>query len=296
MSRTSSSQTAFDDTEQRIGENHLARGHALTSGKKLASNVVRTRKPTNDSGTLLRVLPPRNGAPTGSASGKAETSSGAVSAKFDVGQAPTSNAQQHKPLQRVFYDRVRNILDVLTSLLLILLAAPLFLIIAIAVRASSPGPIIFRQRRLTKDGREFTMYKFRSMCCDAEAKSGATFAAKSDPRITRLGAILRMTRLDELPQLFNVLKGEMSIIGPRPERPEIATDLSEKIVGFHRRLDVKAGLTGLAQIGNGYAACTESHRKKLAWDRLYIQKRSFLLDLSILIRTVWVVFTRRGAR
>lgn len=186
--------------------------------------------------------------------------------------------------------------DVLISSLLLVGLAPLMALIALIVRLSSRGPTIFSQQRVTRNGEIFTMYKFRTMVVNAEGKTGAVWARRNDPRVTFLGRFLRATRLDELPQLFNVLKGEMSMIGPRPERPELVDKLALELPGFSKRLQVKAGLTGLAQVAAGYADSVDSYRKKLAWDIVYIQKRSILLDLLISFKTVAVVFTGRGAR
>lgn len=134
------------------------------------------------------------------------------------------------------------------------------------------------------------------MSTDAERTSGAVWAADRDPRITPFGHFMRKTRLDELPQLLNVVIGDMSLVGPRPERPEFARELEQKLPSFSKRTQVKAGLTGLAQISSGYAASVDSYKEKLAWDRLYVQRRSFMLDLRIMIRTVAVVFRGDGAR
>jgi lipopolysaccharide/colanic/teichoic acid biosynthesis glycosyltransferase len=168
--------------------------------------------------------------------------------------------------------------------------------VSAAVRFSSPGPVLIRQQRLTEGGREFTLLKFRSMTDGAESTSGATFAENGDKRVTPVGRIIRKTRLDELPQLLNVLRGEMSLIGPRPERPEMAHELGTKIRGFQRRLKAKAGLTGLAQVIQGYPDDIDGYRRKLGLDMLYIRRRSLALDLWIALKTVSVVLTGSGAR
>lgn len=196
----------------------------------------------------------------------------------------------------ILYSGFKYAFDMFGTLVLLVAVSPILPVIATAVKLTSPGPVIFKQRRLTKSGREFTLYKFRTMMVDAEKHSGAVCAVENDPRVTKIGSFLRTTRLDELPQLFNVLRGEMSLIGPRPERPEFAESIEGDIPGFYRRLQVKAGLTGLAQVGNGYTSSIEDYRKKLAWDRLYIQRRSVALDIWITVQTVWVVITGRGAR
>jgi lipopolysaccharide/colanic/teichoic acid biosynthesis glycosyltransferase len=168
--------------------------------------------------------------------------------------------------------------------------------VACAIKLTSPGPVIFSQPRLTAGGRVFTLFKFRSMVSDAEARTGAVLACRGDARVTPLGRFLRKTRLDELPQLFNVLRGEMSMIGPRPERPEIAKQLTAEIPRFSRRLGAKAGLTGLAQVVQGYPDGVKGYRRKLGLDVLYIKKQSLWLDLVIALRTIAVVLSGSGAR
>ncbi len=194
------------------------------------------------------------------------------------------------------YDTGKRVFDLFFSLFLLVFLLPVILVVAILVFFSSGRPIIFTQNRLTKDKRVFTMYKFRSMRKDAEAKTGAVWATLKDPRITKIGSFLRVTRLDELPQLINVIKGDMSLIGPRPERPEIAKELVKELPSFYKRLEVKAGLTGLAQVNKGYASNIDSYKKKLALDILYIKKRSFVLDLYISLKTILVIITGSGAR
>jgi lipopolysaccharide/colanic/teichoic acid biosynthesis glycosyltransferase len=194
------------------------------------------------------------------------------------------------------YSMCKRFIDILGSLALLALLLPVMLLISILIRLSSPGPAIYCQKRLTDRAKTFTMFKFRTMREDAEAASGAVWADESDPRVIPIGAFLRRTRLDELPQLLNVLTGDMSLVGPRPERPELARTLRKQLPSFHRRTEVRAGLTGLAQTTSGYASCVEGYREKLAWDLLYIKRRSLLLDLLILGKTVAVVLTGRGAR
>lgn len=178
----------------------------------------------------------------------------------------------------------------------LLVLSPLMALIAVAVACTSHGSVVFSQKRLTKGGRIFTMYKFRTMHCDAEAKTGAVWASYCDPRVTTVGRILRVTRLDELPQLVNVMLGDMSLIGPRPERPELAEQLSRELPQFSRRMEVNAGITGLAQTALGYASSVRGYRRKLALDIQYIENRSLLLDLVIALKTVVVVITGTGAR
>lgn len=194
----------------------------------------------------------------------------------------------HSPLRRMF--------DVFFAAAGLLFSAPLLACVAAVIRATSSGPAFIRQTRLTLNSKPFTLYKFRTMYADAEAQSGPVFSEENDPRVTPVGRILRKTRIDEIPQLWNVLRGEMSVVGPRPERPEMVALLAEELKGFRRRLSVKAGITGLAQIEAGYSSSVETYRRKLALDILYIKNRSLLLDLSILIRTVAVVVLGKGAR
>lgn len=194
------------------------------------------------------------------------------------------------------YDSLKRVVDVAGALSLGVVLAPCMGVVAIAVAISSPGPVLYRQKRLTKGGQEFMLCKFRTMRQDAERDSGAVVAKLHDDRITPVGRLLRKTRLDELPQLWNVLRGDMSLIGPRPERPELAKNFERKIRGFGRRLHVKAGLTGLAQVIQGYPEYTDGYRQKLALDILYIKKRSLALDMWIAIKTVGVVLCGSGAR
>jgi lipopolysaccharide/colanic/teichoic acid biosynthesis glycosyltransferase len=196
--------------------------------------------------------------------------------------------------RRFNYDSLKRVVDVIGSTALLFALSPLLLLIAFVLCFT--GPVFFSQKRLTKGGRVFTLYKFRTMRVDAETASGPTFAHRNDPRITMLGSVLRRTRLDEIPQLLNVLLGDMSLIGPRPERPEFAHSLSERIPRFPERLQVKAGLTGLAQVRAGYASSQREFRKKLSYDLLYIKHRCLLLDLRIAAHTVAVVLTGKGAQ
>lgn len=197
---------------------------------------------------------------------------------------------------RWLFDEAKRFVDVFGSGVLLAFFFPLMLVTAMLIKFSSPGPVFYCQERLTKNRRVFTIYKFRTMRIDAEAKSGAVLASDNDPRITPLGRFLRLTRIDELPQLINVLIGDMSLIGPRPERPEIAVQLARQLPDFYKRLDVYAGLTGLAQVSSGYASDIESYQTKLALDLDYVRRRSVLLDLKICFWTVKVMITGRGAK
>ena len=190
----------------------------------------------------------------------------------------------------------KRVVDIGGSTALCIAAAPLMMCAAIAVRLSSRGPVLFSQKRLTVGGREFSLLKFRTMYQDTEGRGWDMLAQENDSRITPIGTFLRKTRIDELPQLFNVLKGEMSLIGPRPERPELAQKFEESIPGFSRRLRVKAGLTGLAQVIQGYPRYIDGYRQKLAFDLVYIKRQSFALDAWIVLKTVGVVVSGSGAR
>ena len=174
--------------------------------------------------------------------------------------------------------------------------APIMLLAAILVKLSSPGPALFRQERVGKDDRIFTLYKFRSMYANAEATSGAVWAKPDDPRITPVGKWLRKLRLDELPQLFNVLRGDMSIVGPRPERPEFVKELTERIPYYPQRHCVKPGITGWAQINHRYGGTIEDTIIKLEYDLYYIKNLAPALDAFIIFHTAKVMLLSRGAQ
>ena len=179
-------------------------------------------------------------------------------------------------------------LDIVGSILILLISAPATILISLLVKILSPGPVFYKQQRVGKDGRVFTLYKFRTMAKDSEKKLGPVLASRNDSRVTKVGKILRETRLDELPQLLNVLRGDMSLVGPRPERLHFV----KQHKALHElRLAVKPGLTGLAQIRSFYDLKT---RHKMKYDYLYIQRRSLLLNLYILAQTIPVVFSRKG--
>jgi exopolysaccharide biosynthesis polyprenyl glycosylphosphotransferase len=191
------------------------------------------------------------------------------------------------------YAAARRIFDLLLAFAISIPFAVLLPFIALATKLDSPGPVFLVQRRIGENGREFSLLKLRTMRTDAEAE-GAQFAARRDPRVTRVGRLLRATRLDEFPQLINIVRGEMSFIGPRPERPEFERDLEAKIPHFRSRLLVKPGLTGWAQIKSGYASTLEDMTRKLEYDLFYIKNRSFRLDLQILAGTFGAVVGWRG--
>lgn len=184
----------------------------------------------------------------------------------------------------------------LLALLGLILLAPVMVIVAILVRLTSKGPILHRQKRVGLNDATFTVLKFRSMYADAEARTGAVWAKKNDPRITPIGRYLRLFRLDELPQFLNVLKGEMSFVGPRPERPEFVQALSEKIPFYRQRHFVKPGITGWAQINHKYGDTVEDTITKLEYDLYYIKHLSPSLDLYIIFNTLKTVLLGRGAQ
>ena len=191
---------------------------------------------------------------------------------------------------------VKRASDIAVSLGLMIVTLPLVLITAILIKLDSPGPVLYRQERTGLHGAPFTLFKFRSMSTDAEVAGKPQWAQKSDPRVTRIGAFIRASRIDELPQLINVLCGEMSMIGPRPERPVFVEQLAEVIPLYNHRACVKPGLTGWAQVNFPYGASIEDAREKLAYDLYYVKNRGILLDLVILFSTVRVILFREGAR
>ena len=178
----------------------------------------------------------------------------------------------------------------------LILASPLMLLTALAVRLTSPGPILYRQSRVGRGDKPFTVYKFRSMRVDAEKHTGAVWAVKNDPRITPVGRVIRKIRFDELPQLCNVLKGDMAIVGPRPERPEFVKTLSEQIPYYRQRHAVRPGITGWAQINYKYGDTLEDTMVKLEYDLYYVKHMSFSLDLYITFHTVKAMLLSRGAQ
>lgn len=192
------------------------------------------------------------------------------------------------------YPMVKRGMDVLLSLVGLLVFAPLFPFLGAAILLGSPGGIFYTQERLGRNGRVFQVYKLRTMVFNAEAETGAMFAQKGDPRVTRVGRWLRKTRLDEIPQLWNVIRGDMSLIGPRPERPEHVLRLTQKIPFYRTRLIIRPGLTGWAQVRYQYGSTDEDALVKLQYDLYYIRNHSLLLDINILLRTVGKVVSMSG--
>ncbi len=188
-------------------------------------------------------------------------------------------------------EMIKRFMDVVLSLLAAVITLPFFAVIGAAIKLTDGGPVFYRQVRLTKGGKEFEIYKFRTMIQNAEAESGARLASEKDPRILPVGRFLRATRLDELPQIYNILKGDMSIVGPRPERPELAAEIEKEIPEFTYRLKVKAGLTGYAQV---YGKYNTTSYDKLKLDLTYIRKYSILLDIKLIFMTPKIMFMKES--
>lgn len=191
-------------------------------------------------------------------------------------------------------DSAKRAIDVVAAGMLLIMMAPILGIFALLVRTTSPGPVVYSQERVGRQGRVFRVYKIRSMYHDAEALTGAVWSRTGDPRVTPLGRFMRRTRLDELPQLWNILSGEMSLVGPRPERPEFVKELERQIPFYGQRHIVKPGLTGWAQVRYTYGATVEDAMEKLQFDLFYIKNFSISLDLFILFETIRTVVLRKG--
>jgi sugar transferase (PEP-CTERM system associated) len=190
---------------------------------------------------------------------------------------------------------IKRVFDIVCGLIGLLLLAPVMALVALAIRMSSPGPIFYSQVRVGQDGNPFTLYKFRSMRRDAELTTGAVWATTGDSRVTPVGRILRRTRLDELPQFWNVLRGDMSVVGPRPERPEFIQDLSRQIPYYGQRHVVRPGLTGWAQVRHRYGASVDDAKEKLQYDLFYIKHMSIAFDLFVIVETIKTVLVRGGS-
>lgn len=191
------------------------------------------------------------------------------------------------------YVKIKRLLDIIGSLVLLIPSIIPILIFGILIKLETPGKMFYSQERVGYMGKPIYITKLRSMFQDAEKKSGAMWATKNDARVTRVGSFIRKTRIDELPQLFSVLKGDLSLIGPRPERPMFTEEFSKDIPGFEQRLRITPGLSGWAQVNGGYDATPS---EKLVDDMYYIEHVSALLDFKILFKTISVVLTGRGAR
>ena len=190
----------------------------------------------------------------------------------------------------------KRLTGIVLSVLGIIVTFPLSLLSALWIKLDSPGPIFYSQIRSGEGGKPFRLFKFRSMSCDAESDSGAIWAEEDDPRITKAGRIMRKLRIDEIPQMWNVLKGDMSFVGPRPERPEFVSKL-EKIIPFYvQRMNVKPGITGWAQVSYPYTASVRDAGEKLKYDLFYIKNMNFVFDLTIMLQTIKIILWGRGAR
>lgn len=192
----------------------------------------------------------------------------------------------------IFYRFVKRTFDVLSCGAALVVLSPVMLYCAVRIKSESEGPVFYAQRRVGKNGRVFSIYKFRSMYTDAEAR-GAQWAQDHDPRVTPFGAFMRKTRLDEIPQFWNVVKGDMSLIGPRPERPGFCDEFEKRIHGWHYRTLVRPGISGLAQVTGGYDLLP---KEKVLLDLRYIETRSIKQDLMLMLKTLGVVSTGDGAR
>lgn len=190
---------------------------------------------------------------------------------------------------------LKRLVDIALSLTLLIFTLPITLVAALAIKLDSPGPIFYKQQRIGRGGKPFTVIKFRSMRTDAE-RAGAQWAARNDDRITRVGRFLRASRIDEIPQAFTILRGAMSFVGPRPERPEFMAELTAAVPHYADRHLVKPGLTGWAQVNFPYGASIGATRQKLTYDLYYIRHYSLLLDLFIVLKTVKVALTGEGSR
>ncbi len=238
------------------------------------------------------------------------TLSGAVS-RPDISQRPAVAVPVEGTMLSTA-ERLRRVLNFTLALLGLIVALPVLLLVALLVRLTSHGPVIYTQTRVGLDrrglgpdsmnhrrredigGKPFRIYKFRTMTMNAESGSGAVWAQNNDPRVTWVGRYLRQYRLDELPQLYNVLRGEMNIVGPRPERPTIFAQLREHIGEYPQRQRAKPGITGLAQINHHYDRCIEDVKTKVSYDLKYIERQGILEDLKIMLQTIPVMLFRRG--
>jgi sugar transferase (PEP-CTERM system associated) len=197
--------------------------------------------------------------------------------------------------RRPALEALKRLFDVTCAAFGLVLASPLAVLVVVAMKTTERGPVLYSQSRVGKDGDTFTIYKFRSMRPDAEVETGPVWSTAGDPRVTRLGRFLRRTRLDELPQLWNVLRGDMSIVGPRPERPEFVSDLTRQIPFYSQRHAVRPGVTGWAQVRHVYAASVDDSLQKLQYDLFYIKNMSVAFDLFIVFETFKTVLVRQGS-
>lgn len=206
--------------------------------------------------------------------------------------ATIDNVNHQEFVLDLSFGLIRRLFDIFVGSLGLLCSVPFIVVFGLLTKIEDGGPVFYKQERVGLYGKHFTLYKLRSMRVNAE-KNGPQWAEKDDPRVTRVGSFIRKTRIDELPQFYNVLRGDMTLVGPRPERPEFVIRFDQEIPGFISRLQVKPGLTGWAQINGGYDI---TPKEKLELDLFYIENRSLLFNMRILIKTVLVLFTGSGAR
>jgi lipopolysaccharide/colanic/teichoic acid biosynthesis glycosyltransferase len=224
--------------------------------------------------------------------------------------APAAAVRQERASRR--RDRLERVINVIIALVGLVVTAPVWLVIAILIKLTSRGPVFYAQTRIGLNsrstepavadprrqqdlgGRPFTIHKFRTMTTEAEHGSGPVWASRNDPRVTAFGRILRQLRLDELPQLINVIMGDMNIVGPRPERPSLFAELRRQIPDYPLRQRTRPGITGHAQVNLEYDSCVDDVRTKLRYDLEYIERRSLLTDLKIMLKTIPVILFRRG--
>jgi len=217
-----------------------------------------------------------------------------------LGQARTNQIygfpliEIHPEIMQPWEKRVKRLIDFMVALIALVLLSPLLILLAILIKIGTPGPVFFRQKRVGQHGKVFTIFKFRSMIKDAERYSGPVWAEENDPRITRVGRLMRKTRLDEIPQLINVLVGDMSLVGPRPERPYFVDKLRHEYPYYVRRHRVKPGVTGWAQVKGKYDTTIEAAKEKLEFDLYYIDNVSLRLDFRIMVYTVFVMLQFKG--
>ncbi len=190
--------------------------------------------------------------------------------------------------------KLKRISDVIISFIILVMTLPLSFLVSLLIKLDSKGPVFFKQERIGMNSKIFKIYKFRSMYKDAEKSTGPVWSTKDDPRVTRVGKILRKLRIDEIPQMFNVLKGEMSLVGPRPEREYFVEQLAQQLPYYKRRLKVRPGITGWAQVKHKYDESIEDVKVKLRYDLFYIENMSLRMDIKILARTILVVLFGKG--
>lgn len=239
----------------------------------------KTSKPRNGHKVTLPLVPPPVDLPQ----------PGCDSSKRALGTADHRD-EERTAEAGLRYLNWRRLADQTVALALLFVCSPVLLVLLLAVKLTSKGPAIYTQERVGLGGRTFTIFKFRSMCCDAESGSGAVWSQPGDPRVTPVGRLLRWSHLDELPQLVNILRGDMALIGPRPERPEIVRQLRQQIPGYDQRHCVVPGVTGLAQVSLPPDSSIDSVRRKTILDQEYIRTASLALDCHILLCTIMLLF------